>query len=180
MLQSGQAVPDFQLADQDGNPITAKALLGQRYLLYFYPKDDTPGCTKQACGFRDLLPDLNGLGLHVFGVSADSEAAHRKFTQKFALNFPLLADPERKLIEPIGAWVEKSMYGKKYMGIQRASFLIAADGTIEHVWEKVSPEKHPDEVRAYLMGAPSKAGKKAVAPKLAPKLAPGAGSKAKS
>jgi peroxiredoxin Q/BCP len=167
MLKPGAAVPAFSLAASDGRTISAAGLRGQRYVLYFYPKDDTPGCTKEACAFRDNLPAFGKLSVPVFGVSADSDAAHRKFVAKYQLNFPLLADPERKLIEPIGAWVEKSMYGRSYMGIARCTFVVGADGKVEHVWEKVSPEAHAAEVLAYLGGKPA-APAKAAAPKAKP------------
>lgn len=176
MLKPGATVPDFSLTASDGRNVSAKGLRGQRYVLYFYPKDDTPGCTREACAFRDNLPAFGKLGVPVFGVSADSEAAHRKFVLKYALNFPLLADPERKLIEPIGAWVEKSMYGRKYMGIARCTVVVGADGRIETVWDKVAPDVHAGEVLAYLRGAggaadakPVPAIKKPAAKKLAVK-----------
>jgi peroxiredoxin Q/BCP len=153
MLKTGVKVPDFSLVASDGRTISAAGLRGQRFVLYFYPKDDTPGCTREACAFRDNLPAFGKLGVPVFGVSADSEAAHRKFVLKYGLNFPLLADPERTLIEPIGAWVEKSMYGRKYMGIARCTFVVGADGRIETVWDKVAPDVHAGEVLAYLGGA---------------------------
>jgi peroxiredoxin Q/BCP len=167
MLKPGDAVPAFSLPASDGRTITAAGLRGQRYVLYFYPKDDTPGCTKEACSFRDNLPAFGGLGVPVFGVSADNEASHRKFVLKYGLNFPLLADPERQLIEPIGAWVEKSMYGRSYMGIARCTFIVGADGRIERVWEKVSPEGHAAEVLAALGGkaTPAPAAAKPVAAK---------------
>jgi peroxiredoxin Q/BCP len=152
MRQTGDAVPDFSLPASDGRTVSAAGLRGQRYVLYFYPKDDTPGCTKEACAFRDNLPAFGGMGVPVFGVSADTEASHRKFVAKYGLNFPLLADPERRLIEAIGAWVEKSMYGRSYMGIARCTFIVGADGRIERVWEKVSPEVHAAEVLAALGG----------------------------
>lgn len=152
MLQAGDSCPDFTLETESGTTVSLKSLEGKRFVLYFYPKDDTPGCTTEACGFRDLLPAFAELDAQVFGVSADSVAKHRKFVDKHSLGFTLLADPERTLIEPIGAWVEKSMYGKKYMGIARISFVVDANGKIEKVWEKVAPAKHPDEVRAYLAG----------------------------
>lgn len=150
MLEVGAAVPEFSLSSDRGEQVSSASLLGQRYVLYFYPKDDTPGCTKEACAFRDALPQFDALGVKVFGVSADEVKAHEKFVRKYELNFPLLADPQRQLIEPIGVWVEKSMYGKKYLGIARASFVVGADGRIEQVWPKVSPEKHAEEVRAWL------------------------------
>lgn len=153
MRQPGELVPDFSLPASDGRTISAAGLRGQRYVLYFYPKDDTPGCTKEACAFRDNLPGFGGLGVPVFGVSADNDASHRRFVAKYRLNFPLLADPQRQLIEAIGAWVEKSMYGRSYMGIARCTFIVGADGRIERVWEKVSPEAHAAEVLAALGGA---------------------------
>ena len=171
MLKPGDAVPAFFLPASDGRTISAAGLRGQRYVLYFYPKDDTPGCTKEACSFRDNLPAFGGLGVPVFGVSADSEAAHRKFVLKYGLNFPLLADPDRKLIEPIGAWVEKSMYGRSYMGIARCTFIVGADGRIERVWEKVSPEGHAAEVLAALGGKAAAAPAKTVAKPKAVKAA---------
>ncbi|MFN9739603.1 MAG: peroxiredoxin [Pseudomonadota bacterium] len=152
MRKPGDAVPAFSLPASDGRTVSDVGLRGQRYVLYFYPKDDTPGCTKEACSFRDNLPAFGGMGVPVFGVSADSEAAHRKFVAKYGLNFPLLADPDRKLIEPIGAWVEKSMYGRSYMGIARCTFIVGADGRIERVWEKVSPEGHAAAGLAALGG----------------------------
>jgi thioredoxin-dependent peroxiredoxin len=167
MLQVNAKVPDFALKDQSGNTVTAKALKGTRYLLYFYPKDDTSGCTTQACGVRDAEPDFRAANVKVFGISADSEASHQKFVKKFDLNFPLLADPERQLIEAMGVWVEKSMYGKKYMGIARASFLIDAHGTVEKVWEKVNTATHAQDVLSYLTGGDSAA--KAAKPKAASK-----------
>jgi thioredoxin-dependent peroxiredoxin len=150
MLGVGASVPNFELEDESGNQHSSAGLRGSRYVLYFYPKDDTPGCTKEACGFRDNLPKFDSLATKIFGVSADDVKAHRKFVAKFSLTFPLLADTQRTLIESMGVWVEKSMYGKKYMGIARATFVVNAQGTIEKVWEKVSPETHAEEVRAYL------------------------------
>jgi len=152
MLKIGTAVPSFNLKTESGKSVTSASLKGQRFVLYFYPKDDTPGCTKEACGFRDNLPAFNKLKVPVFGISADDEKAHGKFVGKYNLNFPLLADPEHKTCDAFGTWVEKSMYGRKYFGIQRATFVIAGNGKIEHVWEKVSPETHAEEVLAYLNG----------------------------
>jgi thioredoxin-dependent peroxiredoxin len=150
MLSKGNKAPSFNLLDDRGQAINSAALKGQRYVLYFYPKDDTPGCTKEACGFRDNLPAFTQSKVKIFGVSADSQAAHEKFVRKYGLNFPLLADTEHKLIKAYGVWVEKSMYGKKYMGIARSTFVINGDGVVEQVWEKVSPEQHAQEVHAYL------------------------------
>ena len=152
MIEIGSAVPKFSLVNQNGEQVSSTGLKGQRYVLYFYPKDDTSGCTKEACAFRDLLPDFSELTVRVFGVSADTEASHKKFVDKYQLNFELLADTSRTLIEGLGFWVEKSMYGKKYMGILRATVVVGANGKIEHIWPKVSPEKHADEVARFLKG----------------------------
>lgn len=160
MLKIGDAVPDFHLNNEDGNTISNAGLEGQRFVLYFYPKDDTPGCTKEACGFRDNLPAFDKLSVPVFGISADDEKAHGKFVKKYNLNFSLLADPDHTTCDAFGTWVEKSMYGRKYFGIQRATFVIAANGKIEKVWGKVSPEGHAEEVLAFLSGSAAvKAGK---------------------
>ena len=156
MLKIGAAVPNFHLNNEEGKTISNVGLEGQRFVIYFYPKDDTPGCTKEACGFRDNLPKFNKLKVPVFGISADDEKVHTKFIKKYDLNFSLLADPDHKTCEAFGTWVEKSMYGKKYFGIQRSSFVIGANGKVEQVWEKVSPEGHAEEVLAYLNAGVSK------------------------
>jgi peroxiredoxin Q/BCP len=169
MLKAGDAAPSFSLAGDGGRVVDSPALKGQRYVIYFYPKDDTPGCTKEACAFRDNLPAFARLGVPVFGVSADETKAHDKFVHKYGLNFPLLSDPQHKLLDKYGVWVEKSMYGRKYFGIQRSTFVVDAKGKIEKVWEKVSPESHAEEVMAHLKGesqpAKKAAAKKAVAKK---------------
>lgn len=152
MLQVGDSVPDFTLTSDRGDQVSAAGLKGQRYVLYFYPKDDTPGCTTQACSFRDSMPRFDDLKVAVFGVSADSLAAHQKFVGKYQLNFPLLSDPDRNLLEAIGVWVEKSMYGRTYFGIQRATFVVDANGRIEKVWPKVKAKGHGEDVAAYLAG----------------------------
>ncbi|MFZ9349012.1 MAG: thioredoxin-dependent thiol peroxidase [Arenimonas sp.] len=152
MLAPGAPAPQFALPDQTGTVQNAKSLKGKRYLVYFYPKDSTPGCTVQACGIQSDLSRFNKLGIPVFGVSMDSVASHRKFADKFKLTFPLLADTERSLIEAFGVWVEKSMYGKQYMGISRSSFLVGANGKIEQVWEKVNTKTHAADVLAYIQG----------------------------
>ena len=170
MLKIGDAAPAFSLASDDGHIVSSASLKGQRYVLYFYPKDDTPGCTKEACAFRDNLPAFGKLGVPVFGLSADDEKSHAKFVKKYGLNFPLLSDPDHELLEAYGAWVEKNMYGRKYMGIQRSTFVIGGNGKIEQVWEKVSPETHAEEVMAYLRGK-KPAAKKAPAKKAATKKA---------
>lgn len=156
MLSIGAAAPNFHLNNEENKTISNVGLEGQRFVLYFYPKDDTPGCTKQACGFRDNLPAFNKLNVPVFGISADDEKTHGKFVKKYNLNFSLLADPEHKTCEAFGVWVEKNMYGKKYFGIQRSTFVIAGNGKIEQVWAKVSPEGHAEEVLAYLNNGAAK------------------------
>ncbi|HNV84257.1 MAG TPA: thioredoxin-dependent thiol peroxidase [Arenimonas sp.] len=155
MLTIGSTAPGFNLKTESGKTVSSASLKGQRFVLYFYPKDDTPGCTKEACSFRDNLPAFNKLKVPVFGISADDEKAHGKFVTKYQLNFSLLADPEHKTCDAFGTWVEKSMYGKKYFGIQRSTFIISDKGKIEHVWEKVSPEGHAEEVLAFLSGESS-------------------------
>lgn len=175
MLKIGDTIPAFHLNNEEGNTISNAGLEGQRFVLYFYPKDDTPGCTKEACGFRDNLPAFDKLKVPVFGISADDEKAHGKFVKKYSLNFSLLADPDHSTCEAFGTWVEKSMYGKKYFGIQRASFVIAGSGKIEQVWEKVSPDGHAEEVLAYLGGSDSP---KAVATKKAAPVKKAAAKKA--
>lgn len=154
MLKVGDRVPEFKLASANGD-VSSKDMKGRRYVLYFYPKDDTPGCTVEACEFRDNLPKFEQVDVPVFGVSADDMKSHEKFAKKHGLNFTLLADPERTLIEPLGLWVEKSMYGKKYMGVQRSTFVVDENGKIAQVWEKVKPEGHAEEVLQWLSGAPS-------------------------
>jgi peroxiredoxin Q/BCP len=146
MLDIGARAPNFSLIDQNLITRDSKDFKGQRYLLYFYPKDLTPGCTTQACGIQSELEQFNQLNIAVFGVSMDSAARHKKFADKYNLQFPLLADTEKSLIEAYGVWVEKSLYGKKYMGISRSSFLIGSNGKIEFVWPKVNTKTHAIDV----------------------------------
>ena len=152
MIEEGKKAPAFKLASSEGGEVSLKDLKGKIVVLYFYPKDDTPGCTKEACSFRDSLPDFKGLGVPVFGASPDDAKAHGKFVAKYQLNFPLLIDPEKKLLEAFGVWAEKSMYGRTYMGVLRATFVVGADGKVEKVWPKVKPEGHGAEVLAWLKG----------------------------
>ena len=146
MLTIGSAAPAFSLPDQNDKTHGLIDYEGQWVLLYFYPRDDTPGCTKEACGFRDLWKELQAHNCHVFGVSKDSVASHQKFADKFGLPFPLLADESTEVIQAYGAWQEKSMYGKKYLGIARSSVLIDPDGKVAKVYEKVKPLDHPQDV----------------------------------
>jgi thioredoxin-dependent peroxiredoxin len=152
MLQAGDAAPSFKLNATGGRPVSSEDLKGRRYLLYFYPKDNTPGCTREACGFRDAMPGFDRLGVPVYGVSADKLPAHERFALKHGLNFPLLADPDHELLEAYGVWVEKSLYGRKYFGVLRSTFLVGPDGVIEKVWDKVHPDQHAAEVRDHLAG----------------------------
>jgi thioredoxin-dependent peroxiredoxin len=150
MLAQGDKAPSFSALDQNALKRESKQLKGQRYLVYFYPKDSTPGCTTQACGLQSDLEQFNTLGIAVFGVSMDSVASHKKFADKYGLQFPLLADTEKQLIGAYGVWIEKSMYGKKYMGISRSSFLIGSNGKVEQVWEKVNTKTHAQDVLNFL------------------------------
>jgi peroxiredoxin Q/BCP len=150
MLGTGVKAPDFSLPADDGTTVTLARLRGRTVVLYFYPKDDTSGCTKEACGFRDSWEDVQQTGAVVLGVSPDGVASHQKFKNKYKLPFPLLADTDHRVAEAYGAWGEKSMYGKRYKGILRTTFLIDGEGRIVRVFEKVKPEGHADEVLAAL------------------------------
>ena len=150
MLKMGDRIPDFDLVTDRGERVSPKTLKGARAILYFYPKDDTPGCTTEACAFRDALPKFDSAKVRVYGISADDAKRHAKFVGKYQLNFPLLIDPEKKLLEAFGVWTEKSMYGRTYMGVLRATFVVGADGKVEHVWPKVKAEGHGAEVLAWL------------------------------
>jgi thioredoxin-dependent peroxiredoxin len=146
VLEGGAAAPDFTLPDQDGEQVSLSNLKGETIVLYFYPRADTPGCTTQACGVRDRSAEYEAAGSRVIGVSPDRVEAVAKFAGKFDLDFTLLADADHAVDERYGAWVEKSMYGKKYMGVQRATFIIGPDGKIAKAFPKVSPKKHDDLV----------------------------------
>ncbi len=152
MLKPGDKAPAFSLPTDEGKTLALQDLKGKKVVLFFYPKDDTSGCTKEACGFRDSWVDVKKTGAVVLGVSPDGVASHQKFKQKFELPFPLLVDHDHKVAAAYGAWGEKSMYGKKYEGILRTTFLIDAAGTISRVFEKVKPEGHAAEVLAALRG----------------------------
>lgn len=138
--------PAFSLKSTTGATVKLSDFKGRPVVLYFYPKDDTPGCTKEACAFRDRLSEIEALGAVVLGVSADSVESHQKFTTKYTLNFPLLADTEHTVAEKYGAWREKNMYGRVSMGIQRSTWIIGADGKVAKLWKKVSVDGHDEEV----------------------------------
>jgi peroxiredoxin Q/BCP len=150
MLQQGDQAPDFELPDQNGEPIQLSALRGQTVVLYFYPRADTPGCTTQACGVRDRGADYDAARARVIGVSPDPVEKVKRFAEKFDLDYTLLADADHAVADAYGTWVEKSMYGKRYWGAQRATFVIDPDGTIARVFPKVSPKTHDDVVLSAL------------------------------
>jgi peroxiredoxin Q/BCP len=150
MLQAGDKAPAFTLPDQNGDEVSLADLRGETFVLYFYPRVDTPGCTTQACGVRDRGAEYEAAGVRVIGVSPDPVEAVRKFADKHDLGFTLLADADHAVAERYGTWVEKSMYGKKYMGVQRATFIVGPDGKIAKAFPKVQPKKHDDLVLAAL------------------------------
>lgn len=152
MVEKGDVAPDFVLPADDGSEVSLRALRGRKVVLYFYPKDDTSGCTAQACAFRDELPRLNAKGAVVLGVSPDSVASHRKFKEKYGLNFPLLADTEREVARAYGVWKEKSMYGRKYMGVERSTFVIDEQGRIQEARRKVKPADDARQVLEAISG----------------------------
>jgi thioredoxin-dependent peroxiredoxin len=149
-LSIGDKAPLFSLPDQNGTVYNLHDYKGKRALLYFYPKDDTEGCTKQACAIRDALPDFKKLGIAVFGISVDSVQSHAKFAKKYDLPFTLLSDESKEVVQKYGVWEKKKFMGREYMGTMRTSFLIDADGTIEKIYENVKPETHAAEVLADL------------------------------
>lgn len=148
-LQEGDVAPNFSAATNGGGNISLADLKNQHVILYFYPKDDTPGCTKQACGLRDAWGQLGKQSV-IFGVSVDDAKSHRAFIEKFSLPFPLLSDPDKKIVEAYGVWVKKSMYGKNYMGTERSTFIIGTDGKLRAILRKVKPEEHVDALLAEL------------------------------
>jgi peroxiredoxin Q/BCP len=155
-MKVNDKAPAFSLLDQDGNKVALKDFAGKTVVLFFYPKADTPGCTVEACGFRDTYKKIQATGTVILGISADEPAKQKKFEEKFKLPYPLLADTDKKVCEAFGVIQEKSMYGKKYMGIARMTFVIGPTGKIEHVYEKVKPEGHAEEVLAYLRARPGR------------------------
>ncbi|MCI7137208.1 MAG: thioredoxin-dependent thiol peroxidase [Candidatus Limivicinus sp.] len=152
MLETGTKAPDFTLNDKDGNAVSLSDFMEKKVVLYFYPKDNTPGCTRQACAFAAAYEDFKTLDAVVVGVSKDSEASHRKFAEKYGLPFILLSDPELKAIQAYGVWQEKKNYGKVSMGVVRSTFIIDEKGLIEKVMPKVKPDTNAAEILAYLKG----------------------------
>ena len=149
-LQEGDLAPDFTAATNGNGQVSLKDFRGKNVVLYFYPKDDTPGCTKEACAFRDQFAAFKKKGAVVLGVSVDPVKAHDKFVTKFKLPFPLLSDVDKKIVNDYGVWGEKTFMGRKYQGVHRVTFLIGPDGRIKKIWPKVKPEEHADEVLAVL------------------------------
>ena len=150
MIEEGKPAPDFELASDGGEKVRLSELRGQQVVLYFYPKDDTPGCTTQACGIRDAYGEFEREGAVVLGLSPDSEQSHVRFKQKYGLPFTLLADEGHSVAEQYGVWVEKKNYGKTYMGIERSTFVIDADGNVKRIMRRVKPAEHADDVLAAL------------------------------
>jgi peroxiredoxin Q/BCP len=145
MVKEGQEAPDFTLKDDQGNSVSLSDYAGRKFVLYFYPKDDTPGCTAEACAFRDEFAEFRTRGIAIVGVSADSPESHAKFKSKFNLNFTLLSDPDKKVLKDYGVWKEKSMYGKKFMGVERTTFIIA-DGQIMKIYPRVKVGGHVADI----------------------------------
>lgn len=145
-MNEGQKAPGFTAKDQNGNAISLSDFSGKDVILYFYPKDDTPGCTAEACSFRDNYQSLQASGFEVLGVSVDDEKSHQKFITKYSLPFPLISDTDKKIVEAYGVWVEKNMYGKKYMGVARKTFIIGKNGTIRKIIEKVDTKNSSKQV----------------------------------
>ena len=150
MVREGDRAPDFTLRSDAGEEVTLSSLRGCPVVLYFYPRDDTPGCTTQACGIRDAFAEFEQAGAVVFGISPDGEASHEKFKRKFGLPFTLLADEGHHVADEYGVWTEKSYMGRTYMGVERSTFVVAADGTVKRVLRKVKPATHADDVLAVL------------------------------
>ncbi|MFW5995175.1 MAG: thioredoxin-dependent thiol peroxidase [Spirochaetia bacterium] len=150
MIEQGQKAPEFSLEDQDGRVVRLADLKGNTVVLYFYPKDDTPGCTTEACSFRDAFADIKARGAFLFGISADTTESHTKFREKYDLPFPLLSDKDASVARSYGVWGKKKMFGKTHEGIQRSTFVIGPDGVVQKVFPKVKPEEHAGEVLAAL------------------------------
>ncbi|HEV8117794.1 MAG TPA: thioredoxin-dependent thiol peroxidase [Thermoanaerobaculia bacterium] len=149
-LHVGDDAPDFQTVDQEGKPVSLADFRGRRVVLYFYPKDDTPGCTKEACAFRDEFADFRKRNVEVLGVSTDSQKSHRKFAEKFKLPFRLLVDEDKKIVKDYGVWDKKTLYGRLFFGTHRVTYVIDEKGKIAAVWEKVKPAVHAGEILEFL------------------------------
>jgi peroxiredoxin Q/BCP len=149
-LEEGQKAPSFSGKNQDGKIISLDDFQGQKVVLYFYPKDNTSGCTEEACNLNDNLGQFVGKGFKIIGVSPDSEASHRKFIDKYGLKFDLIADPEKEILEKYGVWGEKKMYGKTYMGVMRTTFIIDENGVIEKIFRKVKTKEHSEQIFSEL------------------------------
>jgi peroxiredoxin Q/BCP len=152
LLAVGTQAPEFTTTDQDGKTRTLSDFKGKKVILYFYPKDNTPGCTKEACGFRDHFSEFRRLGVEILGVSVDPEKSHKSFVRKYELPFTLLADTDKRLVEAYGVWGEKKLYGKKYLGTHRVTYLIDEAGKIAAVFPTVKPDTHAEEILAVLQG----------------------------
>lgn len=150
LLKVGQKAPDFTATDQEGKPVSLGEYRGKKVVIYFYPKDDTPGCTKEACAFRDNFPNFKETGVEVLGVSVDNEKSHRKFADKYQLPFRLVSDEAKTIVEAYGVWGKKKFMGREYMGTNRVTYLIDEEGNIEQVWPKVKPETHAAELLEWL------------------------------
>lgn len=150
LLAVGDKAPDFKTKDQDGETVSLKDFRGRKVVLYFYPKDDTPGCTKEACSFRDGFGAFRRRKIEVLGVSVDDEKSHKEFAEKYSLPFRLLADSDKKIVKDYGVWGEKNMYGRKYMGTLRVTYVIDEKGKIAAVWPKVKPDGHAEEILAAI------------------------------
>ncbi|MEI6847730.1 MAG: thioredoxin-dependent thiol peroxidase [Chlorobiaceae bacterium] len=150
LLDAGVTAPAIAAKDQAGKLVTLEEYRGRKVILYFYPKDDTPGCTKEACAFRDNFPNFKSLGVEVLGVSIDNEGKHKKFAEKYQLPFRLVADSDKSIVEAYGVWGQKKFMGREYMGTSRVTYLINENGVIEKVWPKVNPDQHAEELLNYL------------------------------
>jgi peroxiredoxin Q/BCP len=150
LLEPGDKAPDFKTTDQDGRPVALKDFAGKKLVLYFYPKDDTPGCTKESCAFRDGFAEFRKRKVEILGVSVDNERSHKKFVDKYDLPFRLLADTEKKIVNDYGVWGPKSLYGRLFKGISRVTYLIDEKGKIAAVWPKVKPAQHATEILEVL------------------------------
>jgi thioredoxin-dependent peroxiredoxin len=159
LLEPGDKAPDFETTDPDGRPVSLKDFAGKKVVLYFYPKDDTPGCTKEACAFRDGFAEFRKRKVEILGVSVDNEKSHKKFAAKYDLPFRLLADTEKKIVNDYGVWGQKSLYGLKFTGIHRVTYLIDEKGKVAAVWPKVKPAEHARQILDFLDGnSPATAG----------------------